>query len=513
MKTRALSPLLLLLAACTASREVSRADVVRALYQEQGAARLVPMLQELIRFPTVRGNAAAHAAQQQWLLRTAAELGLTAREAGKVTEIELPGPQGAPVLGLVVHGDVQPVEGQAWSRAPFAGEVQDGVVYGRGAADDKGPLAQALLALGALRQSGIARTHTVRLLVGSDEESDNEDIKLYLAGHAPPDYSLVLDAAFPAIVGEKAWNALAVTAQAGERGPAREWSVAALDAGVGGSIVPDAARIELRWKSGQPRWEPLRARLAAKAMPPGTSLAMEEKGELLAIAAKGKAAHSGMNIDAGRNALVALALALQGELPAGQADDLLSFARTAGADLHGAALGLPPPDALWGGFSVNVATIKPPEAFFGGTRAPGALQLLINVRRAPALSGAELRARLEEQVAAFCRRTGAQFEASGFYSDEPLVLDPRGKLAQRLLAAYARATGRSEPAGTIGGGSYAKRLPNAMAFGMWFTELPYPGHDADEQVPVEHLQRGARVLIEALVDLATGPRIVEPLKP
>ena len=108
-----------------------------------------------------------------------------------MTEIELPGPPGAPVLGLVVHGDVQPVEESHWKTPPFAGVVREGKIFGRGAADDKGPMVQALLAMHALREE--KRTHTVRLLVGSDEESANNDMKTYLASHAPPDYSLVLD--------------------------------------------------------------------------------------------------------------------------------------------------------------------------------------------------------------------------------------------------------------------------------------------------------------------------------
>src|SRR5260370_176956 len=74
--------------------------------------KLEPLLVEALRFPTVAGNDQARRDQQAWLLRTAADLGLEARDAGPVTEIELPGPPGAPVLGLVVHGG----RGWAWRR-------------------------------------------------------------------------------------------------------------------------------------------------------------------------------------------------------------------------------------------------------------------------------------------------------------------------------------------------------------------------------------------------------------
>ena len=72
-----------------------------------------------------------------------------------LTELDLPGPEGAPVLGLVVHGDLQPVNASEWSVPPFSGTVTDGVVWGRGAADDKGPIYAALFAANAVRRSGL----------------------------------------------------------------------------------------------------------------------------------------------------------------------------------------------------------------------------------------------------------------------------------------------------------------------------------------------------------------------
>jgi acetylornithine deacetylase/succinyl-diaminopimelate desuccinylase-like protein len=48
---------------------------------------------------------------------------------------------------------------------------------------------------------------------------------------------------------------------------------------------------------------------------------------------------------------------------------------------------------------------------------------------------------------------------------------------------------------------------------MWFPGKPYPGHDVDEKISIDDLQKGARVLIHALVDIATGPRIEGAFKP
>ena len=333
--------------------------------------RLSSLLSEAIRFPTVAGNDQAQRDQQAWLLRTAASLGLTAHDAGPVTEIELLGPPGAPVLGLVVHGDVQPVDAAQWTVPPFEGLVRDGFVIGRGAADDKGPLVQALLAMEGLR--GAKLTHTVRLLVGSDEESGSSDVKAYLAAHAPPAYSLVLDSEFPVVVGEKAWDGLAVL-------PASEEcaGIAEIDAGLAPSIVPDRARLTLRGDTSA-----LRRRLAGKTPDQGTRLEVQQRGDLLDVVVQGKSAHAGVNLGGGRNALVSLARLLQGELPDCAVADLFAF--IAAQDTRGAALGLTEAEPGWGGWAVNVATLRKEP------RLGGKLALIINLRRPPPMNAIQSR--------------------------------------------------------------------------------------------------------------------------
>jgi len=466
-------------------------------------SRLEPLLLEAIRFPTVAGNDQARLDQQQWLLRTAQSLGLAARDAGPVTEIELSGPAGAPILGLVVHGDVQPVDEKQWTVPPFAGVERDGVVYGRGAADDKGPLVQALLAMHAIRD--LPRTHTVRLLVGSDEESGSTDMKIYLASHRPPTYSLVLDSAFPVVVGEKAWDGLAVFPADMAPGSGKPWTIEEIDAGLAPSIVPDRARLTLRWREGAPAWEELDQRLRAKPPAPGTRLEITRRGPLLDLVVQGRAAHAGVNVEGGRNALVSLARLAAGELPDCAMADLVAFAAHAGADLKGAALGLDAvADPGWDGWTVNVATLKKEP------RLEGKLALVINLRRPPPLTGPQSRERLYAEVRKFSPRL---VPGEVYFADEPLVFDSNAKIVRRLMDAYARATGDRPPPAISGGGTYAKRIPNAIAFGMWFPGKPYPGHDSDEKIEVADLQRGLDVLVETLRDLAGSPPLRDPFRP
>ena len=77
-----------------------------------------------------------------------------------------------PIL-LMAHQDVVPVnigtEGD-WTGAPFAGEIVDGYVYGRGAMDDKGSLVALMEALDALAKDGFEPKRTILLQLGHDEE-------------------------------------------------------------------------------------------------------------------------------------------------------------------------------------------------------------------------------------------------------------------------------------------------------------------------------------------------------
>jgi succinyl-diaminopimelate desuccinylase len=81
-----------------------------------------------------------------------------------------------PVLVLLGHTDVVPPgPREAWASDPFAPELREGVLYGRGAADMKGSVAAFVLALEAFVAAHPRHAGTVALLLTSDEEGDAID--------------------------------------------------------------------------------------------------------------------------------------------------------------------------------------------------------------------------------------------------------------------------------------------------------------------------------------------------
>lgn len=86
-----------------------------------------------------------------------------------------------PPLCLMSHFDVAPVDGE-WNREPFSGEVKDGKIYGRGAADTKGSLCAIFEAAEEFLVSGEVLSRDFYILSSSKEEvggRDAEDMANY----------------------------------------------------------------------------------------------------------------------------------------------------------------------------------------------------------------------------------------------------------------------------------------------------------------------------------------------
>jgi acetylornithine deacetylase/succinyl-diaminopimelate desuccinylase-like protein len=105
----------------------------------------VELLQQLIRFDTTNppGNEAACV---EWVRGLLAEAGIQSelheRTPGRPNLVaRLRGEGSAPGLLLYGHVDVVTAQGQQWTHPPFAGELADGFVWGRGALDMKGGVA------------------------------------------------------------------------------------------------------------------------------------------------------------------------------------------------------------------------------------------------------------------------------------------------------------------------------------------------------------------------------------
>jgi len=140
---------------------------------------VVKICQDLIRIPSVnfgegRGDEKAVA---EYVVASLAEVGITARiyesapnRCNVIANIE-----GSDTSrpGLVVHGhiDVVPANAGDWSVDPFAAEIRDGMIWGRGAVDMKNTDAMILAIIRKWARTGYKPPRNIVLAFFADEEA------------------------------------------------------------------------------------------------------------------------------------------------------------------------------------------------------------------------------------------------------------------------------------------------------------------------------------------------------
>lgn len=105
-------------------------------------------------------------------------------------------------VGVLGHLDVV-AAGTGWHYPPFALTIDGNQAFGRGVLDNKGPTLASLFAAKLLKDSGRVYGKNLRLIFGTNEESGSADLAYYLAKHPAPRLGFTPDSQFPAVYAEK----------------------------------------------------------------------------------------------------------------------------------------------------------------------------------------------------------------------------------------------------------------------------------------------------------------------
>jgi acetylornithine deacetylase/succinyl-diaminopimelate desuccinylase-like protein len=163
-------------------------------------AETIAKLQTIIRFDTTNppGNELPLAVYLEGMLKQEdieTKLLQSTKNRGQVIA-RIPGNGSRRPVILLAHMDVVGVERESWTFDPFAGEISDGYLYGRGAIDDKGMLAVNLMTMlllkRALTASGETLSRDVVFIATSDEEAGGDWGMGWLVANHPE----LLDAEF-----------------------------------------------------------------------------------------------------------------------------------------------------------------------------------------------------------------------------------------------------------------------------------------------------------------------------
>lgn len=144
-----------------------------------------------------------------------------------------------PLVGIVGHLDTVDYVEENWKYNPL-GEFTLDVLYGRGVVDNKGPIVQALYLMNYIKKEKLPIR--VRLIVGTDEESDFSCIKKYIENNEEmPEIGFVPDAKFPYVISEKGILNTTLSIHKDDFGV----EVEDIAGGTGVNIVPDYAYVKI----------------------------------------------------------------------------------------------------------------------------------------------------------------------------------------------------------------------------------------------------------------------------
>jgi len=360
-------------------------------------------------------------------------------------------------IGILGHLDVVPVQ-DGWSVPAFSATVQDGKMIGRGVNDDKGPTMAAYYAMKWIKDQHIPLTKRIRLILGTDEESGMRCIQHYLTKQPAPSMGFAPDAVFPLIYAEKGIHSCEVTGE--------EANVLAFESGQRLNMVPEVAKAKLNKDLTQEFHHYLQTHQVKGEIKDGWYIVY------------GKGAHA-MQPDEGINAATFLGKFLVQHLESSFTTLLATM------DTTGKALGVDYVSEEMGPITFNVGLVEVKE---------GRFSIKINTRIPKGYP-------FKEQYAKALSNYGTYKELH----DVPLhYVSLDSPLVSTLYQAYQSVTGdtTSRPM-TIGGGTYARMIPNAVAFGAMLPGREDVAHRVDEYMLLEDLYTAIEVYIQALLDLAT----------
>ncbi len=356
--------------------------------------------------------------------------------------------EGAEMVAAMGHLDVVP-EGEvaSWSFPPYGATVQDGYIYSRGSSDDKGPTFAALFGATALLKVGVPLKRRVRVIFGCNEESGFGCVHHYweVAKNERPVAAFTPDSGFPLIYAEKGIANLVLTCPV----PGTECGLK-LDEFAGGSrpnIVPDAAHAVI---SGPTERLDDAAVALSKFWDKNVSFKRTQDG--ITIDAIGKSAH-GARPEGGDNAVARLSRALAW-LGIPEWQPVLTWINRS-VDTAGVTLGIAHTDEVAGPLTSNlgIASIDENRNF----------KLTYNIRYPVTWSIQPLLDRLVPSIQA------AGWSLAAHEDQPPLYVPLDQEPVATLLRVYREETGdlTSKP-GTMGGGTYARATPHAVAYGPGF---------------------------------------------
>lgn len=418
-----------------------------------------------------------------YLLEKGSDDGFTAKNLdGLAAHLEMG--SGEELLGILCHIDVVP-EGDGWTSDPYGAEIRDGKIFARGALDDKGPTMAAYYAMKIVKELGLPLSKRVRMIIGTDEESDWRCVEHYFKHEEMPTMGFAPDADFPIIYAEKGIADFDLVQNSKSTMNESELKLEFLQAGRRYNMVPDFAEAKVQGRGDLMKMVNEYNEFLQQQSLQGRGVCDEDT---LLLQLEGVSAH-GMEPDHGKNAGLLLASFLLRYQLDEKAQDFLTFTNEFFVgDSRGKKLGVAYSDAITGDLTINVGKLT------YSTENGGSLGL--NLRYPVTNDMSATKKKLEEVS------SNSSFSLEKYTNSNPHHVDKDHILIKTLQKVYEEQTGDDATLVSIGGGTYARSLEAGVAFGPLFPGRPDIAHQKDEYIIIDDLIKATAIYAQAIYELA-----------
>ncbi|MEJ8856130.1 dipeptidase [Variovorax robiniae] len=405
-------------------------------------------------------------------------------------------------FGILTHADVVPVVADEWvlddgtKLDPFKLTRVGDYLYGRGTIDDKGSIAAVLFAMKTVKESGLPLDRTIRLMIETTEETGGDAMKYYRGKTALPDYNIVLDSKYPAVVAEKGSGALKVFFPA-EPTDGSTVAIVAMAGAAAANTVPQNATAKLKGGDLATVAAKLNATKAAfmqkyESQGGKFSIDVTQGADSVDVKLTGVSAH-GSRPEEGVNPLPRLALFLQ-ESGVPLANNHYAKATKYLVDLYGTGylgekMGLGYKDDFMGPLTFSPNLIREND---------GKLEVTANVRMPRGRTPEELQKAVTAKVDAWAASNSAKITID-YDQGDWMARDPKGAWLSTLLNIFGDTTGLEAKPVPTAGSTTAKLMPNAINFGPAMPGKKYTAHNAKEFKEVVDLDADMQMFTEMLV--------------
>lgn len=393
----------------------------------------------------------------EYILQLGKEMGFRTKNLDSYCGYIEFGPETEAMIAGVCHVDVVPANG--WPEA-FEMKVLEDRLVGRGVLDDKGPAMILLYAMKNLKDQGYEPPCRIRLILGCNEETGMKCMEYYCAHELLPRAAFTADAEFPVIHAEKGRYAFKLVWDGEEYEPE---SGILLSSRVGDAenVIPGEAVYTLHFADGHTEEHEVIGKMGHASTPEhcinAIALAMKDCEERL-------------------NAL-------------GAAHPFVSsFNDLLGMDYNGVKIGAGFEDEDSGKLTLNTGILR---------LEPHRGYVCCDVRFPVTMKSSEVAAAVHKKVA-----ENSAFTVEDLSFTEPLYLPKDSALVQILTNIYNRFTGENAKPLAIGGGTYAKEVPNCLAFGPCFPHDQSLCHQKDEYMSLDTIFKSMEIYTEAFRELA-----------